>query len=125
MLINGNNYYILFIDDSKKFSTMGFLKQKSEAVQKVKDYLAYLKAHDKKPKVICIDQGKEFVNEDLKAWCWQQGIEIQMTTPYSLSQNGVARWMNHTLVESACAMICGLPEFLWEHAIDHSSYLQN
>jgi hypothetical protein len=42
--INGNHYYILFIDNSKKFSTTEFLKNKSEAVQKVKEYLVYLKA---------------------------------------------------------------------------------
>jgi len=58
--INGNKYYILSIDDSKKFSTMEFLKQKGEAGQKVKEYLTYLKTQDKKPKVICV----EFINND-------------------------------------------------------------
>jgi len=48
-----------------------------------------------------------------------------MTTPYSPSQNGVAEWMNRTIVEPAQAMLCGLPEFLWEYAINHSSYLRN
>jgi hypothetical protein len=33
--------------------------------------------------------------------------------------------MNHTLVEIAQAMLRGLPEFLWEYAIDHASYLRN
>jgi len=51
--INRNNYYILFINDSEKFSTMEFLKQKSEASQKVKEYLTYLKTQDKRPKAIC------------------------------------------------------------------------
>ena len=48
--INGNNYYILFVDDSEKFSTTEFLKQKAEAAQKVKEYLTYLKTQDKKPR---------------------------------------------------------------------------
>jgi len=52
------------------------------------------------------------VNDDLKAWCQEQGKEIQMTTPYSPSQNGVAEQMNHTIIELAWVMICGLPEFL-------------
>ena len=48
-----------------------------------------------------------------------------MTTPYSPSQNGVAKRMNRILVEIAQAMMRGLPEFLWEYAINHSSYLRN
>jgi transposase InsO family protein len=121
--INGNRYYILMVDDSGRYITTEFLKEKSEAAQKVKDYLAKLISHDKKPKAIRIDRGKEFVNKSLTAWCCERGIEIQMTAPYSPSQNGVAERMNRTLVELARAMIRGLPEFLWEYAISHSSYL--
>ena len=67
--INGNHYYILFVDDSERYNTTEFLKEKSEAAQKVKDYLAYLISHDKTPKAIRIDRGKEFVNKNLTAWC--------------------------------------------------------
>jgi len=123
--INGNKYYILFVDDSEKFSTTEFLKQKGEAGQKVKEYLTNLKTQDKKPKAICVDRGKEFINDDLKTWCREQGIEIQMTAPYSPSQNGVAEQMNCTIVEPAQAMLRGLPKFLWEYAINHLSYLRN
>jgi transposase InsO family protein len=74
-----------------------------------------------------IDRGKEFMNAALKSWCWEQGINIQMTALYSLSQNGVAERVNRTLVELVQAMICGqdLPEFLWEPAIVHAAYLRN
>ena len=85
----------------------------------------YLKTQDKKPKAICVDQGKEFVNDDLNTWHQKQGIEIQMTAPYSPSQNGVAKQMNRTIVKPAWAILHGLPKFLWEYAISHSSYLQN
>jgi len=72
--INGNHHYILFVDDSEWYNTTEFLKKKSDAVQKVKDYLAYLISHDKKPKAIHINQGKEFVNKNLMAWCHEWGI---------------------------------------------------
>ena len=121
--INGNQYYILFVDDSERFNTTEFLKGKHEAAQKVKNYLAYLIAHERKPKAIRIDRGKEFVNKNLKAWCNERGIDIQMTAPYSPSQNGVAERMNHTLVELAHAMMRELPQFLWEYAVNHASYL--
>ena len=123
--INGNRYYILFVDDSGRYVTTEFLKEKSDAIQKVKDYLSHLLSHDKRPKAIRIDRGKEFVNKNLTDWCHEHGIEIQMTAPYSPSQNGVAERMNRTLVELARAMIRGVPEFLWEYAVNHATYLRN
>ena len=53
--INGNQYYILFVDDAERFSTMEFLKQKGEASQKVKEYLTHLKTQGRKPKAIHVD----------------------------------------------------------------------
>ena len=54
-------------------------------------------------------------------------MELQLTAPYSPSQNAVAERMNHMLVELAQAMIAdtGLPEFLWEPAVAHAAYLRN
>jgi hypothetical protein len=54
-------------------------------------------------------------------------MEVHMTAPYLLSQNGVAERMNRTLEELARAMrlAADLPVFLWEHAIVHAVYVQN
>ena len=86
-----------------------------------------LKTHNKNPSVIRVDCGSEFLNQSLNSWCGEQGLDIQMTAPYSPSQNGIAERMNRTLVELAHAMIKGqdLPEFLWEYAIAHAAYLRN
>jgi len=64
---------------------------------------------------------------ELGQWCREHGIEIQATAPYSPLQNGVAECMNRTLVELARAMLLGqkLPEFLWEPAVAHTTYLRN
>jgi transposase InsO family protein len=125
--INGNQYYILFVDDAKRYVTMDFLKEKSDAVQAVIIYLAHLITQGRKPKGIQMDCGKEFVNEKLKTWCNERGIEIRFTAPYSPSQNGVAERMNRTLVKLARAMINAneLPEFLWEYVALHAAYLRN
>ena len=60
-------------------------------------------------------------------WCKKEGIEIQFTAPYSLSQSGVAERLNQTLLELAHAMTIAqkLPVFLWEYAIVHAMYLRN
>jgi transposase InsO family protein len=96
--INGNQYYLKFIDDTRRYTIVNFLKRKDEAAQGVVEYLMHLKMQGKFPKAIRIDSGKEFVNEMLKAWCCQNSIDIQMTAPYSPSQNGIAEQMNRTIV---------------------------
>ena len=125
--IHGNQYYLLLIDDAARHITVEFLKRKSQAVQKVKDYMMYLKARGASPCAICMDRGTEFVNEDLWTWTQSQGIQLQMTAPYSPSQNSVAERMNRTLIELARAMLADskLPEFLWELAVAHAAYLRN
>jgi len=54
-------------------------------------------------------------------------MEMQMTAPYSPSQNGVAKRMNCMLKDLAQAMqiTADLPVFLWEQAIAHAAYIQN
>ena len=54
-------------------------------------------------------------------------MDIELTAPYSPSQNGVAKCMNRTLVELARAMLkaSDLPEFLWEPAVAHAAYIRN
>ena len=125
--IHGNQYYTIFVDDAGRFTSVKFMKLKTEAVQQVKNYLTHLKTQDKSPKAIRFDNGKEFLNEELASWCAQQGIEIQTTAPYSPSQNGVAERMNRTIVELARAMLNEhqLPQFLWEHAVAHAVYVCN
>jgi hypothetical protein len=74
--IHGNQYYLLLIDDTARHITVEFLKQKSQAIQKVKDYMIYLKARGTSLYAICIDCGTEFVNEDLWTWTESQGIQL-------------------------------------------------
>jgi hypothetical protein len=89
--------------------------------------LAYITARNRALQAIQIDHGTEFTNTDLRSWCAERGIKVQMTAPYSPSQNRVAKHMNQTLVELARAMLISakLPEFLWEPAVQHAAYIQN
>ena len=73
--INGNQYYILFVDDAARYITVFFLKKKEEAGQYVKNYLTNLKTHDKNPKAIQVDRGSEFLNQTLYSWCNENGID--------------------------------------------------
>jgi hypothetical protein len=125
--INGNQYYLLLVDDATRYVTVYFLKGKHEVMQYVKEYLTHLHVRGISTHAIRADRGTEFVNRDLQRWCHEKGMEVQLTAPYSPSQNGVAERMNRTLVELARAMIVGsnLPEFLWENAVAHAAYIRN
>ena len=125
--INGNQYYLLMVDDAACYITVKFLKTKDQAAQKVMDYMTYLKVQGKTPCAIHANRGTEFVNETLRGWCNSQGIELQVTVPYSPLQNRVAEQMNCMLVELAHAMLTAseLPEFLWEATVAHTAYLRN
>ena len=79
----------------------------------------------KAPRWIRINNGKKFINEEMKKWVAEKGITIKTTAPYSPSQNGVAECLNRTLLETERAMIIakGLLKFLWDEAVAHSTYL--
>jgi hypothetical protein len=125
--ISGHQYYLLLVDDATRYVTVYFLKSKNEASKNVQQYLTHLHVRGTSTHALRVDRGTEFVNKDLQTWCQQRGIDIQLTAPYSPSQNGVAERMNRTLVELARAMITGskLPEFLWENAVAHAAYVRN
>ena len=59
-----------------------------------------------------------------QAFLKSKGIRHELTTP---EQNGVVERMNHTLVESARAMIAhaGLPNAYWAEAVATAAYLKN
>ena len=92
--INGNKYYISFINDASKEGKVEFLKTKDETNQLVKNHFVQLKALSKWPRALWVDHGKEFNNADLINWCEKDGIEVEFTAPYSLSQSGVAEQLN-------------------------------
>jgi hypothetical protein len=125
--IDKNQYFIGLIDNHTRYIIVKGLNLKCNAMHKVKDYILSLKVHRKILCMICCDEGGEFLSRDLADWLKQEGITLQTTVAYSLSQNGVAERMNYTLVELVCAMVngCELPKFLWELTIKHATYLWN
>ena len=102
------------VDNVKRYITINFCKEKSDAAQLIINYLAHQIMNGRMPKAIQIDQGKEFVNQKLCDWCHEKGIELRLTAPYSPSQNGIAEQMNQMLEELARAMLTAqnLPKFL-------------
>ena len=52
---------------------------------------------------------------------------METTTPYLPAQNGIAEWLNQTLLEHAWAMIFAknLLKTLWPEAVAYACYIKN
>ena len=84
-------WYISFIDDYTQNINIKFMKTKGEAFDQIKEQVAKIeRKFGKAPRWIRIDNGKEFVNKEMKKWAVEKGITIETTAPYLPSHNRVA-----------------------------------
>ena len=74
-----------------------------------------------------MDQGSEYLQQAIVDFIRKEGMDLEVTAPYSHQQHGTAERAMRTLVELAWAMLAGrnLPVFLWEEAVSHAAYLRN
>lgn len=116
------------IDDCSRYTEVYFLKFKSEAMSKIKEYVKYVEnKFEKKRNTIRSDNGREYITKELKEWLIEQEIKVQYTAPYSPFQNGVAERKNRTPIEAARCMLmdAGMEKKYWAEAVDTACYLQN
>ena len=105
-----------------------FLKEKSQAKQKIIYYFAWLKNHSKtKPKALKVDQGSEYLQQAIVTFIRKEGMDLEVTASYSNQQHGTAERAMRTLLKLARAMLVGhnLPVFFLEEAVSHAAYLRN
>ena len=124
----GSRYFIIFKDDFSSWTTVYFLKQKSEAIDYFKKFVARLKVEKNiTVNILRTDRGGEFIGKEFVEWMTREGIIHQTTAPYTPQQNGVSERYNRTVMESARSMLYarGLPLKLWAEAVNHANYLQN
>jgi transposase InsO family protein len=83
-----NHYFITFIDDYSRFTMLYFLKLKSEAF---KAFLSFksLAENTTQNTVICIrtDNDGEYLSNEWKNYCNENGIRHEFTTPYTPHNN--------------------------------------
>src|SRR5271168_4193245 len=126
--IGGESYFIPFTDGKSRRMMIYFIKHKDEALTKFKQYKSFVETQTGyKLKKLRVDGGGEFINKEFKKYLLDSGIQLDVTTPYSPSQNGIAERLNRTLVEHARAMLHAhnLPYFLWTEAVAYATYLKN
>lgn len=125
---DGKRYMLTFIDDYTHFTASYALESKSETARYFKAYEAMAGAHFniKLSRFRC-DNGREYVSNEIKAFCEEKGIQLEFTIRYTPQQNGVAERMNRSIVERARCMILNskLGKVFWDHASTTAVYLIN
>ena len=126
--LGGSIYFLLFIDDYSRMSWVYFLQHKSETFQKFQMFKAMVENQSGcHIKVLRTDRGGEFVSKDFNLFCEEEGIQRELTAPYTPEQNGIAERKNRTIVEMARSMLQArrLPNQFWAEAVATSVYLLN
>lgn len=126
--VGGNRYYITFTDDKSRFVHTMFMKHKSEAFHKFKEYVNLVEnVTGKRIKILRSDNGGEYDSHKFVDFCKSRGIYIQRSIPRTPEQNGVAERLNRTLCESARTMLksANLPNSLWGEAIATATHIHN
>ena len=88
------------IDDYSGYTIVYLLKNKFEVSYNLMNFVKYVKTkYGKTPKKIRSDRGGEYVNDKLQIFLKDEGIQIELTCPYTPHQNRVAERKNRYLTE--------------------------
>ena len=124
--IDGNKYFISFIDDFTRSTILYFLKKKSGEYNAFTSYKAYVENQGQlKILTIRTDNGGEYFNDEWKSFCKENGIMHEHIVPYNPQQNGIAEHKNRTLLDACRSMIqvAKLPPRFWQEAVGSACYL--
>ena len=91
----GRKYFIVLVDDCRRFMWLQLLTSKTEAAEAVKKFKVRAKADSgKKLRVLRTDRGGEFTSVEFTAYCADQGVVRHHTAPYSPQKNDVVERRN-------------------------------
>ena len=91
-MLNGGQYYIVFIDDYTRVCWTYILCNRAHILDVVSQFtLEIITQYSVSRKVLQTNNALEFVHHALQDFCVAQGILHQTTCPYTSQQNGVAK----------------------------------
>ena len=82
--VDGHCYAIGFVDSFSRFSKVYFMKTRDEVLDKFKQFCADIG----KPGTLVWDGGGEYISNEFKRYCRNQGIRFENSAPYTPQENG-------------------------------------
>ena len=96
--LRGNLYCLVIVDDYSRYTWVFFLHDKTEVASCFKKFAKRAQNEfEVKLKKIRSDNGKEFDNTNIEAYCDEVGIKDEVSATYTPQQNGVVERKNQTL----------------------------
>ena len=126
--LGGARYFVLFIDDFSRYTTLYTIKQKSDVIETVRKFKAEAEnQQSQRIQRFRSDGGGEYISNQFTRLLEDAGIVREQTAAYSPEQNGVAERANRTIVGRAKAMLfsAGLREEMWGEAVHTAVFLKN
>ena len=127
--VKGWCYFVTFMDDATHYTIIYMLKTKDQVLKSYKSFKAWAIAqqHCTVIKVLRSDCGGEYLSKDFDKHLVVAGTARHLTTHDTPQLNGVAEWLNWTLLKQVHALQhkSGLPKMLWGEALRHVTWLKN
>ena len=100
--VGGAKYILNFVDDMSGMMWTYLIKEKSQAEKVFVEWLALVQNETgQQAKCFRTDNGGEFTSKQFESYLHQQGIQHQVTVPYTSVQNGRAECTHHTIMDRA------------------------
>ena len=125
--LGGKRYIMVIVDDFSRYSWVEFLREKSQACEKMGKLCKRLQNEKGAPIIkIKSDNGKEFENAKFEAFCNKAGIKKE-SAPKTPQKNGVVKRKNHVIQEMARVMLFNkdIPQKFWGEAMNTSCHIGN
>ena len=98
----GSHQFVIFIDNFSRCVRVYFIKQKTEVLQKLKEFeAAATNEAGCKIGTFRTDNGGEYMSSDFEESPKSKGTKHETSVAHCPQQNGVAERVNRTLLESA------------------------
>lgn len=120
---NGSRYFVTFIDDYTKFSTVYHIRHKFQVFECFQHFVRQAE-RETTDKVMELrsDNGGEYVSQRMRDWCKLMGIKQTMGPPHTPQLNGVAERYNRTLLDRLKPSLkhSKLHHEFWTDALDYA-----
>ena len=126
--MNGERYFITFIDDFSRYGYVYLLRHKHEAFDIFKLFQNEVENQlNKKIKILRSDRGGEYLSDEFKDHLESCGIVSQRTSPGTPQHNGVSERRNKTLLDMVRSMMnrCTLHLYFWGYALKTAARILN
>ena len=121
--VDGHCYAIRFVESFSRFSKVYFMKTRDKVSDKFKQFCADVG----KPGTLVSNGGGEYISNEFKRYCGNQGIRFENSAPYTPQENGkIERIWGNSVAMARCFLdnAC-LDKKYWTYALNMAFYVKN